>query len=167
MNAENNFKEMFLGRNYVNLLKFWHWWETIHLQDLHHNNFLYITVITTFSDIWNYFLDWYHGTRFRLETRTCSFTRHFVFIRRHYRSSFNFLFRGIVFRNKRLKHNRIICWLCFMMHCKSSLFHPIFILFISFRYYVYHTACFRLLYVVLLLWTSEMMVHRWQLSAFR
>ena len=24
----------------------------------HHNNFLYITVITTFSDIWNYFLDW-------------------------------------------------------------------------------------------------------------
>ena len=65
--------------------------------------------VTTFSNIWNYFLDWSHGTRFRLLTRTCSVTFYFVFICRHYRSSLNFLFRGIVYRNKRLKHDRNIC----------------------------------------------------------
>ena len=48
----------------------------------------------TFGTIWNYFLDWPHGTRFRIDTWTCSFTFHFVFIRRHFAHHSTFYFEA-------------------------------------------------------------------------
>ena len=137
---KNIFKEKFLGRNYENVLT---------LMGNHSPagfTAKQLSVIT-FSDIWTFgTIFWTAHTELDLGLKHVqSYTLIHLLFRFHsssFRSSFNFLFRGIVYRNKRLKHNINICWVCFMMHCKSSLFHPIFILFISFTYFVCHTACF-------------------------
>ena len=87
---KNIFKEKNPRRNYETLLKFSQRWENIHCKINHQK----ITFSTTFLDIWHYFLDWSHGTRFRIDTWTRSFTFHFVSIRRHIAHHSTFYFEA-------------------------------------------------------------------------
>ena len=76
-------------KNYETLLKFSQRWENIHCKITFCNN-----TFGTIWNFWNYFLDWSHGTRFRIDTWTCSFTFHFVFIRRHFAHHSTFYFEA-------------------------------------------------------------------------
>ena len=80
MNAEKDiFKEKIMRKNYETLLKLSQRWEKIHCKIIH----IKITFFNIFGHL-HYFLDWSHGTWYRLDTWTYSFTFHFVFIRRHF-----------------------------------------------------------------------------------
>ena len=71
---KNIFKEKILRKNKETPLKFSQRSENIHCKIIHPK-------ITFFNNIFGHlalFLDWSHGTRYRINTWTCSFTFHFV-----------------------------------------------------------------------------------------
>ena len=87
---KNIFKEKNPRKKLWNsILKFSQRWENIHCKITFCNN-----TFGTIWNCWNYFLDWPHGTRFRIDTRTSSFIFHFVFIRRHFAHHSTFYFEA-------------------------------------------------------------------------
>ena len=91
---KNIFKEITQEKNYETLLKFSQRWENIHCKIIHRKITFCNNTFGTIWNFWNYFLDWSHGTRFRIDTWTCSFTFHFVFIRRHFAHHSTFYFEA-------------------------------------------------------------------------
>ena len=118
MNAEKHFQRKDSEKNLWNSTKAFTAMRKIHCKIIHCK----ITFFNIFGHLAlfpglitrNSISDWYMDMLIHLPFRFHSSS---------YRSLFNFLFWGIVYRNKRLEHNRNICWFCFMMHCKSSSFH--------------------------------------------